>query len=184
MKIEKLSNNKLKVIFSINELEKENIDYQAFMSGSTRCESIIANLLYIAKDELNFDTQNCNIEIETFEITHGNFVLTITRFENNIRRPKVKRKQADLSNRSCIYEFDSLDNYYDFINFFKRNFSDLYNKFEKSSEFYQFSGKYILIVNSSKFLENEVKIFNTSITEFANFKSNSEALILKIKEVF
>ena len=88
MKIEKLSNNKLKVIFSINELEKENIDYQAFMSGSTRCESIIANLLYIAKDELNFDTQNCNIEIETFEITHGNFVLTITRFETNIRRPK------------------------------------------------------------------------------------------------
>lgn len=73
MRFEKLSNNKLKVIFSINELEKEEIDYHSFMAGSNKYESLISSLLYIAKDELDFDTQNCNIEIETYEVTKRKF---------------------------------------------------------------------------------------------------------------
>lgn len=184
MKIEKLSNNKLKVVFSIRELEKENIDYQAFMSGSSRCKNIIANLLYIAKDELDFDTKDCNIEIETFEVTQGNFVLTITKFQKTVKKVKVRRRQGNLEKHSCIYEFSNLDNYNAFTFFLKTNFSDLYIKFEKYSEFYKFSNKYFLIVDGSWFSEYDTKIFNTTITEFASFKSNSEMLILKLKEEF
>lgn len=182
MKIEKLSNNKLKIIFSIKELEKENIDYQAFMSGSEKCENIISNLLYIAKDELDFDTRGCNIEIETFEVNHGNFVITITKFEKTIKRLKAKRKQGNLEHNSCIYEFSSFDNYYEFVNFLKNHFFKIYNIFEKNSELYHFSDKYILIIDGCDFSKNDTKIFNTTITEFANFKSNSNALILKVKE--
>ena len=184
MRIEKLSNNKLKIIFSIGELEKENIDYHAFMSGSTRCENIITRLLYISKYELDFDTKYCKIEIETLEVTHGNIVLTITKFEKIVKKLKVKRKQGNLEKHSCIYEFDNLDNYHDFTSFLKTNFTAFYNKFEKCSEFYTFSNKYLLIVDGSYFSDYETKIFNTSITEFASFKSNSETLILKLKEEF
>ena len=181
MKIEKLSNNKLKVIFSINELEKENIDYHAFMAGSTRCENMISSLLYIAKDELDFDTKNCNIEIETFEINHGNFILTITKFEKS-NRLIAKRKQGNVRNSTCIYEFDSQSSYYNFMYFLKTNFSKLLEKFEKNHEFKRFSNKYILLIDGFEFTESDITIFNTSITEFATFKSNSPALVLKIKE--
>lgn len=183
MKIEKLSNNKLKVIFSMKDLEKQNIDYQSFMSGSTKSENILANLLYIAKTELDFDTKNCNIEVETFEVTHGNFVITITKFEKTLKRLKTKRKQGDLEKNSCIYEFSNFDNYYEFIDFLKSNFIKIYDIVEKNSDLYHFSDKYILIIDGCGFSEYDTKIFNTTITEFATFKSNSKALILKIKEL-
>ena len=179
MKIEKISKDKLKIILSIQELEKEKIDYQAFMSGSEKCENIITELLYIAKDNLGFDTTNCRVEIETFELSHGNFILTITKFEKKL---KVKRKQANIENNFCIYEFNNFNNYYDFIIFLKKYFYKLYTLFIKSSEIYPFYGKYILITNNSDFSKNDIKIFNSSITEFATFKSNSETLISKIKE--
>lgn len=184
MKIEKLSNNKLKVIFSIKELEKENIDYHSFMAGSNKCEGLISNLLYIAKDELEFDTRNCNIEIETLEVNHSNFVLTITKYEKVSNKLKTKRKHGNIKDASCIYEFDNLDNYYDFISFLKSNktFKNVYNKFKNNSELASFSNKFLLIINGYDFADEESKIFNTCITEFASFKSNSDALILKIKE--
>ncbi|MBR3697198.1 MAG: adaptor protein MecA [Clostridia bacterium] len=182
MRIEKLSNNKLKVIFSIKELEKENIDYQSFMAGSTNCENILSNLLYIAKNELDFDTKNCSIEIETFEITHGNFMITITKFEDNIKKIKAKRKQGNIKNNSCIYEFSNLNNYHNFIDFLEKKNNNLLVKIKNNSEIIKFCEKYLLIINGSTFSENEVIFFNTTITEFANFKSNSQTLILKLKE--
>ena len=182
MKIEKLDNNKLKVIFSINELEKENIDYQSFMSGSNKFENIISNLLYIAKDKLDFDTSNCNVEVETLEIAQGNFILTITKFEKKINKLKTKRKIGNIKNNSCIYEFCNLENYLEFIFFLKSNFTNLYYTFQKSSELYCLSKKYILIINGDYFSNKEISIFNSSITEFATFKSNSKILISKIKE--
>ena len=123
-------------------------------------------------------------EIETFEVTQGNFVLTITKFQKTVKKVKVRRRQGNLEKHSCIYEFSNLDNYNAFTFFLKTNFSDLYIKFEKYSEFYQFSNKYFLIVDGSWFSEYDTKIFNTTITEFASFKSNSEMLILKLKEDF
>lgn len=183
MRIEKLSNNKLKVIFSIKELEKEDIDYQAFMSGSSKCENIISNLLYVAKDELDFDTYNCNVEIETLEVTQGNFVITITKSEKRLNRLKAKRKQGNVKQHSCIYEFCSFDNYLEFTNFLAKNFFTLYDIFQKNSELYHLLDKYILIVNGENFSETNIKIFNSSITEFATFKSNSDTLISKIREL-
>lgn len=184
MKIEKLSNNKLKVIFSIKELEKENIDYHSFMSGSTKCENLISNLLYIAKDELEFDTRDCNIEIETLEVNHGNFVLTITKFEKLSNKLKVKRKCGNIKNTTSIYDFNSLDNYYDFIKFLETNktFHTLYNKLLKNSEIINLDNKTLLIAQGYDFSDNESKLFNSCITEFADFKSNSSELLLKLKE--
>lgn len=188
MEIEKLSNNKLKIIFSINELEKENIDYLSFMSGSKKCENLISNLLYIAQDELDFDTKNSTIEIETFELKPGNFVLTITKFEKQYNKLIAKRKMGNIDNSKCIYEFENINNYYNFIDFFELNFklSDfkkLNNKLKSNSEIIEFSNKIFFIIDGSCFSSNESKIFNTCITEFANFKSNSEALISKLKEL-
>ena len=184
MRMEKINSNKLKIILSINELEDEKIDYHSFMAGSEKSKNIISNLLYIAKDELGFDIQDCNIEIEKFEITQGNFILTITKFQKSEKKPKVKRKQFDIQNDYCIYEFSNLSNYYDFIIFFKNYFKKIYKSFIKNSEIYCSTNKYILIVNCSELSPIDSKIFNTVILEFANFKSTSKTLISKIREFY
>lgn len=182
MKIEKISNDKLKFIFSMNELEKENIDYQSFMSGSDKCENIINSLLYIAQDELDFNTKDCNIEIETFEVTHGNFVITVTKFNDNPPKLKAKRKTGDFSDCSCVYEFSSFDNYIDFTYFLKTNFNNIFEIFENNKKLYHIFEKCILIIDTSKFSSSQARIFNSCITEFGKFKSNSSILISKIEE--
>ena len=183
MKIEKINNDKLKFIFSINELEKESIDYQAFMSGSEKCENIINGLLFIAKDELDFDTNNCNLEIETFEINHGNFIITITRDETNIKAVKAKRKIGNFNDCSCIYEFENYNNYIDFMQFLMKYFKDIFEICKMNSKTYPFEKKMIFIIDTSHFSNIQAGIFNSIITEFANFKSNSSILISKIEEL-
>ena len=183
MKIEKINNNKLRIIFTIKELENQNIDYQEFMSGSTKCENIISSLLFIAKDKLDFDIKNCNIEVETLEVLQGNFVVIVTKYEKKTSILKPKRKQGDIKNNYCIYEFSTLDSYLEFSNFLKKNFQDIYIIYQKDSEVYYIYNKYILIISGNDFSENSIKIFNSSITEFATFKSCSPILVSKIKEL-
>ena len=120
-------------MFSITELEKEKINYHTFMSGSSAFDNIINNLLYIAKDELDFDTENCNIEIQTFEISKGNFIITITKYEKSPKKLKAKRKQVELKNNSCAFEFCNFDDYCDFTLLLKRNFMSIYNTFISKS---------------------------------------------------
>ena len=79
--------------------------------------------------------------------------------------------------------FCSFDNYLEFTNFLAKNFFTLYDIFQKNSELYHLLDKYILIVNGENFSETNIKIFNSSITEFATFKSNSDTLISKIREL-
>ena len=65
---------------------------------------------------------------------------------------------------------------------FKSN--DIYLIFQSNSEFLCIYNKYILIVNGENFSNKTSKIFNSYISEFANFKSNSDVLISKIKEFY
>ena len=152
------------------------------MSGSNKCDNLISNLLYIAKDELDFDTKNCNIEIETLEINHGNFVITITKYESTQNKLKVKRKQYNNNNCTCIYESYDLNNYFEFINYLIKNFNKIWNIYKEKHEILKSSNKILLIIDSSIFSFEESKIFNSIITEFAIFKSNSAILISKLKE--
>ena len=182
MKIEKLSDNKLKFIFSITEFEKEKLDYHSFMAGSLLFDNIIDNLLYIAKNELNFDTNDCNTEIQTFEFSKGNFIIIITKYQKNQKKLKAKRKQGKFKNSFCLFEFYNFDDYCEFTLFLAKKFGSIYKTFISNSKLYNLNNKYILSIDGFALAEKEFKIFNALISEFAIFKSDSNTLLSKLKE--
>lgn len=182
MKIEKLSDNKIRVIFSIQELEKQNIDYHSFMSNSIENKYIFSSLLCKAKEELDFNTDNCKVSVETFELSDGNFILTITKFNIKTKKLKLRRKLNNLHNNSCIYKFSSLDNFCDFCNFLNTNLPHILEKLKNKNSLFKINKDYFLIINDLVLDYKNMGCFSSAITEFASFTNSSNSLISKFIE--
>jgi len=63
MKFEILSDNKIKIILNIKELEEKNIDFHSFMANSLESQHIFLEILKQAEKETGFITNNYNLHI-------------------------------------------------------------------------------------------------------------------------
>ena len=79
MKIEKLTENKIRIILNVEDLEKNNIDLHSFMSNSIESQSLFIDILNQAEHEVGFSTKDCKILIEALASSDGNFIFTITK---------------------------------------------------------------------------------------------------------
>lgn len=79
MRIEKLDNDKLKIMFNSQELEENNITVHSFLSGSNEAQKLFLAILDIANEEFGFDVKNCNISSETISFGNKDFVIFVTK---------------------------------------------------------------------------------------------------------
>ena len=56
MKIEKLTENKIRIILNLEDLKENNIDVQSFMSNSIESQNLFINILDKAEHEVGFST--------------------------------------------------------------------------------------------------------------------------------
>ena len=68
MQIEKINNNKLKVILNIDDLEENNIDLNTFMANSLESQELFLDILDLAEEEFNFKVDNSKLIIECTKI--------------------------------------------------------------------------------------------------------------------
>ena len=101
---------------------------------------------------------------------------------NNEKKVISKRKIDMFINNTSIYYFNSLENYYEFVNFIKLHKAPLLSKFQKASSLYLLADTYFLIIQNFELEDDEHAFFCSCITEFAKFINNSKALISKILE--
>ncbi len=101
---------------------------------------------------------------------------------NNEKKVISKRKFDMFINNTSIYYFNSLENYYEFVNFIKLHKAPLLSKFQKASNLYLLSDTYFLIIQNFELDDEEHAFFCSCITEFAKFINNSKPLISKILE--
>lgn len=64
MKIEKLNDDKIRIILNIEDLEKNDIDFHSFMSNSIESQELFLDMLDKAEEEVGFTTDNYKIMIE------------------------------------------------------------------------------------------------------------------------
>lgn len=189
MKFEKLSENKIRITLTIQDLAEKEIDFHVFMSNSIESQDILLDMLEQAKKETGFDPENYNLKIEALAMADKSFIFTITKDipEEKTKAPKkkfvVKRKTLSPSSTQAIYSFNSFDDYCNFLQFLKD--SNLFYDVKEIADavtLYEYKEKYYLLLDSiHSDIVSKLKFYAT-ITEFAKYVTNSKLFACKLKE--
>lgn len=191
MKFEKLSENKIRITLTIQDLAEKEIDFHVFMSNSIESQDILLDMLEQAKRETGFDPEDYNLRIEALAMADTNFIFTITKEvpeeKEKSKIPKrkftIKRKSVSPTSAQAIYSFATFDDFCSFLRFLSESklLVDV-NKIADSISLYKYKNKYYLYINSiHSEVVNKLK-FYTGITEFAKYVSNSKVFASKLIE--
>lgn len=187
MKIEQLTDNKIRFIFNLKDLEENNIDYHSFMANSIETQDLFLNMLDKAEKEIGFSTKNYKLMLEAIATSEGNFILTVTRLspeadKNFPKKVLIKRKSNNPSKTLTIYKFDSFDCFCDFCTYLNTSpLKDLISKL-KNSKLYKYNENYYLSFYNINISLEKLKALHLLITEFASFSNNTDLFERKLLE--
>jgi adapter protein MecA 1/2 len=174
MKIEKISENIIKVTISINDLEERNIDFNALNYNSPATQEFFWDMMEQAEEQLGFSLSDSQLIIEPVPVTNDGFIITITKvdedgdFESIQKYIKSKLKKSDLkvkkkSRRVCsslfIYSFSSIDD----VCSLAKKLDGLYSG---ETTLYKCKGTYYLMLNRSGLTIANTKIFELTLNEY------------------
>ena len=155
MQIQKINNNKVKVILNSSDLIKKNIDVESFLSNSEETQNFFFEILEMIETEYSFDISDKKTIIEAISLENNIFVLTITRLENTVT-------QDILDPFSSVYVFNSSKSLFDFYYFITRKNISLNNIY-----IYMFSNMfYIFLKKTDHTFKDDINIF---LTEFSSY---------------
>ena len=103
MKIEKLTENKIRIILKIEEMNNNNIiNLHDFMIDNIKSKNFFIDILDKAEKEFGFKTKGYKLLIEAFSSLDDVFVFTITKYLENQNNKKilkaVKKEKKYFSN--------------------------------------------------------------------------------------
>lgn len=185
MRIEKITENKIRIILNIQDLEEKNVDLHSFMSNSIESQDLFYDMLDRAEKEIGFKTKDYKLMIEALAVPEGNFILTVTRIipeKDSKKKLIAKRKTPNMSTNSSIYRFNTFDEYLEFCaSLINDNKNNTY-AFLKRSTLYLYKSKYYLCLHITNKDINSFKSVHYSIIEFATHLDNSSLFERKLKE--
>ena len=191
MKIEKLTENKIRVIINDEDLKQNHTDLHTIMTKSLENQGLFLNILSKAEKEVGFYTENCKLLIEAFSTSDDMFVFTITKYSendfkdalpNNPKKLTVKRKAVNISNSDAIYKFNDFEEFCNFCNCINNKNQFEINKLSKHISLYLYNNTYYLVLSNIKTDYKNIKIFYNTISEFGKFVSNSNTFKTKLLE--
>lgn len=191
MKIEKLTDNKIRVILDIDDLAHKNINIDSLIQNSDFSQKLFKKMLNQAKKEVGFETEDSQVLIEAYISSEGYFIITFTKIANDLAKnishssspkPKAKRKNLNTSCKTAIYQFDKFDDYTNFCTYLDNlNFQNI-KGFAKKISLYEFEQKYFLVFNEINIGHKNISFLYTSISEFGKLVSNSKNFESKLIE--
>ena len=189
MKIEKLTDNKIRIIVNLEDLEKKNINLHSLMSNSIESQSLLVDILEEAEKEVGFSTNGCRISIEAFASSDGHFIFTITKSaaeaEKVIPKKKkvsIKRKETNIDFERAIYKFSTFDEFCNCCSHINNtNFSDL-KGLAKNNSLYLYDDTYYLVISDINLNFTNLKGFYAIISEFATLVTHNTSFESKLNE--
>lgn len=190
MRFEKLSNDKIRIILDLQDLEDNDIDYQSFMSNSSDSQKLFMEILDEAEEQIGFTTKDYKLMIEALATIDGDFIITVTRSLPDFditsaykkRTIKAKRKSNKLTTDTIIYEFNNFDDIFDFVLLLKNlNISGL-TTFTKDFALYTYKDNYYLVMDNIDKNFEDIKTFLCALTEFGKSINNSNLFKSRLNE--
>ncbi len=73
MQIEKITENKIRIILNMQDLQEKNIDLHSFMSNSIESQDLFYDMLDRAEKEVGFKTKDYKLIIEALAVPERKF---------------------------------------------------------------------------------------------------------------
>lgn len=191
MKFEKLSENKLRIILSMKDLEEKDINFHDFMTNPLETQDLFLDMLEEAEEQVGFNTRNYKVKIEALAMTDMDFIVTVTRMtpdtdQTTLSSPKkkfkVRRKQIKSELKQVVYRFNSFDDYCYFLQYLHQNAFHSAINIAKNISLYLYKSQYYLILNNINTQHTDLKKFYSCIVEFATCINNPDLFISKLLE--
>lgn len=201
MRIERINENKIKVMFDSTELEENNISIHSFLSNSIEAQKLFLAILDIANEEFGFNTSNCKISSETISFSNKHFVIFVTKSQRYINTyPSSPYNLLDITNSQCIstdiktckhsfrdieyntneliYKFSDIEDFFSFSNYCKNTFNNISFK----NSLYQFNNDFYIKINLEKF--TIISKFNiiSMLSEYSSYLPLSPLTVLELEE--
>lgn len=190
MKIEKITENKIRIILKQEDFKDKSIDIKKLLLTTPESQHLFLEILDKAKKEVNFDTDGHKLLIEAFSQSEDIFVFTITKYiESNIalkdktkRYLTVKRKNQTLNSLSYIYQFNNFEDFCSFCNFMNKNNNINLKGIFKISILYFYNNTYYLVIDGINNSHKSLNLFHSSLLEFSNSVTFTKNFKFKLKE--
>lgn len=154
MKIEKINENKLKILLTNDDLQERNIKMAELAFGSEKTRDLFKEVLNIATDEYDFDAEDAQLMIEAIPVSLEAVVILVTKMDEE--QKIVTKKKNKKSSYSLKIESDDFLHIYEFktLNDVSLVARALYGRFGGASSLLKKDNKYFLVMrNDDKFNE-------------------------------
>lgn len=190
MKIEKLTENKIRIILKQKDFKDKSIDIQKLLLSTPESHCLFLEILNKAKEEINFDTDGHKLLIEASFQSEDVFIFTITKYiESDILlkngRKKyltVKRKNQIINTPYNIYQFDNFEDFCDFCNYINNNNNISLKGIFKTSILYFYNDTYYLIIDGINISNKSLHIFHSLLLEFCTPLTFTKNFMFKLNE--
>ena len=148
MKFKKLTDSKIKIIFTAKDLILNNISTKDFFVDSLISQKLIEYLLLKAEIELDFKTEDCKLLVEAVKYSSGGLAFTITKLED----------YNNTSTLRLLYKFTDFEDFLHLCTYLKNmNITNIEN-YSKQFSLYIYNDIYYLSINNC--LDIPLKIIN------------------------
>lgn len=184
MKIEKITENKIRIVVNIDELSSKNIDLKNFMISNLTSQKFFLEILNKAEKEVGFKTNNCKLLIEAFSSLDDFYVFTITKF-NKQKKPKHTYKLNNKNNntvlKSPIYKFTSFEEFCSFCEAVNNSNISIYGMSKKVSLYFYKNTYYLVFSNLNLSYTSFRKLFSI-LSEFGCLLNDSDKFESRLLE--
>jgi adapter protein MecA 1/2 len=186
MKIEKITENKIRIIVDLDDLEEKNINLHSLMSNSIETQSLFVDMLDEAEKKVGFSTKNSKIAIEALASSEGIFIFTITKDPDIKDLPKrklrVKRKALKTDFEKAIYKFTTFEDFCNYCTYINAGNLKGLKGLAKNTSLYLYEDTYYLVISDISLKYPHLKEFYASLAEFAKLVSHSSNFESKLIE--
>ena len=104
MRFEKITDDKIKIILTLDDLNLKNTSVKNLFSESTLSQDLIQSMINQAVTEIGFDTEDKKLLVEAIMISNEECVFTITKLYDDIL-PDI--------NSQLLFKFETIDSFID-----------------------------------------------------------------------
>ena len=190
MKIEKLTENKIRIILKRDDFKDKKININELLLTTPESQKLFLEILNKAEKEVDFDTTGHKLLIEAYSETSDNFIFTITKYlEKEITEKKNNkkilsiRKRTQIFNASALfYKFCDFESFCEFCDFIHNNHNINTQKLYKSSILYLYNNTYYLTIDGINLSNKSLLTFHSILLEFSSLTKYTKNFKFKLKE--